>query len=110
MQKYLPFHQQHWIRLHGIRGEILKPYYMRGWSTAWDISFSALGTESADATILSGVLCLIAPDDIPADLLRPVREGLLPDQLSSCSDLWRYVQILNLVLTRSRWTNGNDGI
>jgi hypothetical protein len=96
VQNYLPFYKQHWIRLHGISGEILKPYYMRGLSTAWDISFSALETESADATTLFGVLCLMASDDIPVDLFRPAQQDLLPDQLSFCSDLWRYVKYLIL--------------
>ncbi|KAF2191377.1 TPR-like protein [Zopfia rhizophila CBS 207.26] len=99
VRSFLPFYKENWIRLHGVDGEMLKPYYMRGLRTAWDMSFTALESKSSDAAVLFGVLCLMAPDDIPSALFHPLKRESLPSRLSFCTDSWSFGEAC-LVLLR----------
>ena len=83
-QQYFQRYRSNWDDLYELKGSALKLYYKHGLDTVWELSFSSLERTSPKASALFGVLCLMAPQEIPGDLFEKASEDIFPEMLRFC--------------------------
>ena len=81
---FLVLYERHPRQLHKERRGI-EAFYKLSLVSCWQTAFEFLGD---DASVILGIVALVAPDSIPETLFKLQDSSSLPSELSFCEDEW----------------------